>query len=393
MKGELAKLRVVNSRIPDKCKDATLVFKSFERLGLFVLSDKLIQNTGCDTLVDVTNTTKQKEILPDAVDGEPPQFFSDSEAYGGGPPVAESFAASYDEVPVASKASPPLAQGGPSLKVSTANRIAGESASRPVEIRKPKVDLRNFFPETWLFDLVELDVQGEKKLPLKAPHTITTWIAETICTDDKNGMQVSKPADLLVTQDFFADLYIPYSVKRGETFPLNVSVFNTIEEKLPMTVTLKKSPDFKVGRYEQSVCLNPEDNKIHTFAVKAKELNEVNITVEARISSDKNTGCNDNLGDAEGYADTLQKSIQVKPEGFPVEKVESEFVCRMQNDDETTLNMKPLLLPAPSELVNGSVRAWTTVTGDIMAPALSNLEKLLQQPTGCGEQVNRLKSY
>merc|ERR1712038_2052098 len=31
-------------------------------------------------------------------------------------------------------------------------------------------------------------------------------------------------------------------------------------------------------------------------------------------------------------------------------------------------------------------RAWTTVTGDIMAPALSNLERLLQQPTGCGEQ-------
>jgi hypothetical protein len=48
--------------------------------------------------------------------------------------------------------------------------------------------------------------------------------------------------------------------------------------------------------------------------------------------------------------------------------------------------MDALKLPGPSELVNGSSRAWTTVTGDIMAPALSNLEKLLQQPTGCGEQ-------
>merc|ERR1712088_627462 len=115
-------------------------------------------------------------------------------------------------------------------------------------------------------------------------------------------------------------------------------------------------------------------------------VNEVNITVEAKISFDKNAACNDNLGDAEGYADTLQKSIQVKPEGFPVEKVESEFVCRKQDDDETSLNMNPLILPGPSELVNGSARAWTTVTGDIMAPTLSNLEKLLQQPTGCGEQ-------
>jgi len=48
--------------------------------------------------------------------------------------------------------------------------------------------------------------------------------------------------------------------------------------------------------------------------------------------------------------------------------------------------MNAVTLPAPSELVNGSARAWITMTGDIMAPALSNLERLLQQPTGCGEQ-------
>merc|ERR1712038_866846 len=61
LKEDLAKLRVVNSQVPDKCKDATLVFKSFERLGLFVLSDKLLQNTGCDTLVDVTDISKRRE--------------------------------------------------------------------------------------------------------------------------------------------------------------------------------------------------------------------------------------------------------------------------------------------------------------------------------------------
>jgi hypothetical protein len=34
----------------------------------------------------------------------------------------------------------------------------------------------------------------------------------------------------LVTQDFFADLLLPYSVKRGEAFPLNVSVFNSVDQ-------------------------------------------------------------------------------------------------------------------------------------------------------------------
>ena len=150
-----------------------------------------------------------------------------------------------------------------------------------------------------------------------------------------------------------------------------------------------KSPQFKVGREEQAICINADDNQINTFAVKAKELNEVNITVEAKISASNNKGCNDEIGEVEGYSDTLQKSIQVKPEGFPVEKVQSEFVCRKQNESASILNMDSLTLPGPEELVNGSARAWTTVTGDIMAPALSNLERLLQQPTGCGEQVIR----
>ena len=43
----------------------------------------------------------------------------------------------------------------------------------------------------------------------------------------------------------------------------------------------------------------------------AKELNEVNITVEAAISSEAEPKCG-SPGEADGYKDTLQKSIQVK---------------------------------------------------------------------------------
>ncbi len=34
---------------------------------------------------------------------------------------------------------------------------------------------------------------------------------------------------LLVTQDFFLDLGMPYSVKRGELAYVNVTVFNTVD--------------------------------------------------------------------------------------------------------------------------------------------------------------------
>jgi hypothetical protein len=62
---------------------------------------------------------------------------------------------------------------------------------------------------------------------------------------DQVGLGVAKPAPLLVSQvglkdnlknditgvlqDFFAELRLPYSVKRGETFLLNVTVFNYVD--------------------------------------------------------------------------------------------------------------------------------------------------------------------
>ena len=40
----------------------------------------------------------------------------------------------------------------------------------------------------------------------------------------------------------------------------------------------------------------------------------------------------------------------------------------------------------PENLVPKSARAYLKITGDAMGPILNNLDKLVQQPTGCGEQ-------
>ena len=40
----------------------------------------------------------------------------------------------------------------------------------------------------------------------------------------------------------------------------------------------------------------------------------------------------------------------------------------------------------PDNVVPDSTRVFLTVTGDAMGPVLKNLDNLVQQPTGCGEQ-------
>ena len=74
---------------------------------------------------------------------------------------------------------------GSALKQTTgAGKFALES---DYSIEKPKVELRNYFPETWLFDLIDLDEKGEANLDLETPHTITTWIADAVCSDLQTG--------------------------------------------------------------------------------------------------------------------------------------------------------------------------------------------------------------
>ena len=46
-----------------------------------------------------------------------------------------------------------------------------------------------------------------------------------------------------------------------------------------------------------------------------------------------------------------------------------------------------LMLPPANKLIEGSSRAFVRVVGDVMGPALSNIESLLRMPYGCAEQT------
>ena len=355
IKKELFKKKIVNDQVKgESCQDAKLLYKAFQKLGLFVLSDKLQLNTGCDTLTDVTGQEKREE--------EPPYFES---------PVAFTAAVDYDDVnirlssvavPVAEAALAPA--GGSPLKKTNVQKL--NSSGKPEKVEAPTVELRNYFPETWLFDLISLDVDGKNSIDLNAPDTVTTWIGDAFCTSEETGVVVADRASFVVDQDFFVDLKMPFSIKRGEIFPINVTAFNKLNTKsLPLKLTVLESDDLKLGGEEREICLEAQDSQTQSFAIKAKELQEVNVTVQAKIESFK--GCQID-GDSEGITDKVQKPIQVKPEGFPIEEVTSEFLCRKTADDEDSIiEFGQVELPDESNLVPGSARGFISVTGELMS--------------------------
>ena len=223
---------------------------------------------------------------------------------------------------------------------------------------------------------------------LEAPHTLTTWLGEAFCLHPEAGLGVAAPDTLLVSQDFFAEISLPYSVKRGEVFPLNISVFNYVDQELPIRVELLvNDADIAAAKKSVDMCVLPKNNQVVTLMVSSLILGEVNITAKATIRNDIE-GCQ-TVASGEGFSDTLVKPLRVKPEGVPVEIVQSEFKCMDPTDSEALQfpnNFELDNLELPDNVVEGSERAWVHVTGDVMAPALENVGSLVSLPTGCGEQ-------
>ena len=79
-----------------------------------------------------------------------------------------------------------------------------------------------------------------------------------------------------------------------------------------------------------------------------------------------------------GTVDALVKPLKVKPEGVPVEKVQSEFKCYRKGSKKKNKKIKMQKLVLPANTVADSGRAWVQVTGDLMAPSLNNLGNLVR---------------
>ncbi|XP_010154554.1 PREDICTED: alpha-2-macroglobulin-like protein 1 [Eurypyga helias] len=260
--------------------------------------------------------------------------------------------------------------------------VHGDSAPRPDNTKKPKP--RTLFPETWIWDLISVGDEGQASLQVAVPDTITEWNANTFCVAD-TGFGFSPLTSLRVFQPFFVDLSLPYSVIQGETFSLKATVFNYLKDCIQVRTTLTETPELKVDACPGcrfTICLCSNEAKTFEWNVTATSLGKVNVTVSS-VAEDSHSLCANRIAvtPLQGERDTVIKPLLVKPGGVLQEKTQNAFLCAADN---TVSEEFSLMLPA--EVLEGSGRATFSVIGDIMGPALQNLDQLLEMPFGCGEQ-------
>uniref|UniRef100_A0A8D2NEE2 OVOS protein n=1 Tax=Zonotrichia albicollis TaxID=44394 RepID=A0A8D2NEE2_ZONAL len=200
--------------------------------------------------------------------------------------------------------------------------------------------VRKYFPETWIWELVNTDSRGEVDVSYTIPDSITEWKASAFCVQDDAGFGISSPVSMTAFQPFFVDLTLPYSVTRGEKFNLIANVFNYLDKCVQV---------YQVSFYFLWGLL-------------------ISQGFFSRL-------CGIFLTQTEDYnsQDFCETPHNFNNSSFHI------FSSGTKISEQVSLSL-------PRNLVQGSARAYFSVIGDILGTALRNIDNLLHMPYGCGEQ-------
>ena len=234
------------------------------------------------------------------------------------------------------------------------------------EDEKYDSQIRNFFPESWIWTDTVSDDKGNTVLSVEAPDTITGWKGSAFGLSPSNGLGFSNEVEMQTYLPFFISLDLPYSGSVGERITIPVRIFNYKDESISteVRVSSKLWPD-------KTETLNILPNKAKTigYTITLTEAGNHEILVTATS----------NLGDS----DAVEKNLFVQPGG---EKIVDTSSVLIMKKDSNTAEKAYMVVKLPENFVPGSHKLKLVAVGDILGEAVSGISNLIQLPSGCGEQ-------
>ncbi len=223
--------------------------------------------------------------------------------------------------------------------------------------------VRQFFPETWLWEEIVTSSRGKASLEVIVPDTITTWMLRAVALSKEKGLGVAE-GELIAFQPFFLKADLPYSAIRGEEFPVRVAVYNYLDQSQRVLVQIEEGDWFDLlDESEKTVQIGANDIGGVEFNIRPRSLGVNEIKVTARSSE---------------AADAVIKTLIIEPEGVARELVENLVLSAGSSRVVDT--------SIPAFVVEDSGRAYLALTSSYLTQTIEGLEELLKMPFGCGEQ-------
>ncbi|XP_077186912.1 complement C4-B-like [Paroedura picta] len=240
------------------------------------------------------------------------------------------------------------------------------------------VQVRSFFPESWLWKTYTVDTTQTEKLLL--PDSITTWEIQAVSMSAGKGICVSEPLHIKVFQEFHISLRLPYAVKRFEQIELRPVLYNYLPDPIKALVYLEPAEGIcspaTVGPARKQQVEVPGNSAVPVpFVLVPMGVTNIPITVVAHGGW--------------GAGDKVTKVLQVEREGA-VEL--EEYTIPLDITDGTKSVEIPGDLPS-NAIPDGDFKMNVRLTGSLPADTLESslspegLSSLLRVPRGCGEQT------
>ena len=103
-------------------------------------------------------------------------------------------------------------------------------------------DVREDFRELWLFEDFEVP-DGTLTKQFLTPDSITSWMISSFSMNEEYGLAIGPQKELIVKNQFFTKVVLPYSIRFKEKLRVDVMVYNYVDTK--------EALDVKVNIYDQ----------------------------------------------------------------------------------------------------------------------------------------------
>uniref|UniRef100_A0A8B9THM1 Complement C5 n=1 Tax=Anas platyrhynchos TaxID=8839 RepID=A0A8B9THM1_ANAPL len=239
-----------------------------------------------------------------------------------------------------------------------------------------EAEVRSYFPESWLWEVHQVSSRS-KSLSITLPDSLTTWEVQGVGISDK-GICVTAPLEVQVVKDIFLNVYVPYSVVRGEQIELKGSVYNHRASSIKVICGLHDISSANFSNPSRCVIQSFKISSSSPFMFRILPLELGLHTINFTLLTD-------------GNSETVVKTLRVMPEGIKKE-LHAGFTLDPQGvygavKRRQEFRYKIPLNLVPKTKIDRSVSVKGHLMGEVIATVLnpSGISILTNLPKGSAE--------